>query len=268
MRGAGKISREAKAVVCRDYISGVPSTALARQHNVTLGAIWGILVRRGIPIRPLNTRHKHRRLEVNESAFDQINEASAYWIGFLMADGCILEPRTGQNTIALSLAVRDRAHVEAFKTFLGAAHSVRIHRRAATIRVSSDHLVQAVSRYGVLPRKSLTTRVVHLENNRHFWRGVVDGDGSISDGSINNRRLYLVGSAPLLDQFWVFVHQITGSQFYRPRLHKSGSVSTVTVTGRNAALVADRLYQKAAICLPRKAAKAAALIDKYWLTFS
>jgi hypothetical protein len=31
--------------------------------------------------------------------------------------------------------------------------------------------------FGVIPKKRLVAKVIGLEGNRHFWRGVLDRDG-------------------------------------------------------------------------------------------
>jgi hypothetical protein len=32
---------------------------------------------------------------LNEKAFDQLTDEAAYWVGFLLADGCIYRDRSG-----------------------------------------------------------------------------------------------------------------------------------------------------------------------------
>lgn len=47
----------------------------------------------------------YRYYYFNENFFEKINnELSAYWLGFLYADGCILTPKTGQQEFKLSQA--------------------------------------------------------------------------------------------------------------------------------------------------------------------
>lgn len=50
----------------------------------------------------------------------------------------------------------------------------------------------------MVPRKSLIARAIVLEDNRHFWRGVFDGDGYFKnkDGKDANKMI-LTGSNDL-----------------------------------------------------------------------
>ena len=59
---------------------------LARKNNVSHPYISSLLKREGVKVKSASDTIK---LNVNERAFDEINEESAYWLGFLMADGCI-----------------------------------------------------------------------------------------------------------------------------------------------------------------------------------
>jgi DNA-binding transcriptional regulator WhiA len=61
---------------------------------------------------------------VNEAVFDTITEESAYWLGFLMADGSINTGKTGNPRIALTLAERDREHLVKFRKFLNCSNQI------------------------------------------------------------------------------------------------------------------------------------------------
>src|ERR1700676_2904171 len=58
-----------------------------------------------------------------------LNEESAYWIGFLMADGCIKNTRKGYRVINLELTETDLNHIEKFKIFVKSNNKIYwIHR--------------------------------------------------------------------------------------------------------------------------------------------
>lgn len=115
--------------------------------------------------------------------FHQIDsDATAYWLGFLAADGTI-----GRNAVILSLATKDRAHVERFRRFLRARQPVLIYRyRArrlafARLVICSRPLVKELARWRVVPKKTTTIGLPHIQKRwlGSFVRGYFDGDGSI-----------------------------------------------------------------------------------------
>jgi len=124
---------------------------------------------------------------MDESVFDAITEPSAYWIGDLMADGNINTGKTGNPRISLTIAARDREHLVKFRKFLNCSNPIQIKiiqvsgivPKQYTLRFSSKRIAGKLIEFGVTARKSLTAKVIGLQDNRHFWRGVVDGDGHI-----------------------------------------------------------------------------------------
>src|SRR6266487_6683426 len=117
---------------------------------------------------------------MDESVFDAITEQSAYWIGNLMADGSIYTGKTGNPRIALTLAEGDHQHLVKFIKFLNCSNDIspkksRINGKTCnqfTLRFTSKRLARKLIAFGVTHRKSLTAKVIGLEDDKHFWRGV------------------------------------------------------------------------------------------------
>lgn len=208
----------------------------------------------------------NRQYPVRDDAFSVITPESAYWIGFLMADGCIRG-----NKIRLKLATRDLAHLEKFQAFVGTAAPITINAESASgqikgrtirssgsaqITVASEQGARDLALFGVIPRKSLIAKVNQLETNRDFWRGAVDGNGSVfvSGGTPH---LALVGSHTLMGQFLAFCKTITKTNV---TAGPAGNISRVHMSCGPAVAVISALYNGASISLDRKAMKADAIV--------
>jgi len=251
-----KLSEVQKDEICRRYQAGETGPALGKDYGVWASSIHRILHRRGV--QPRSGTDAHRRLAVDEAAFDAITEESAYWVGFLMADGSITFQKGCSALIKISLSAKDKAHLYAFRDFLGSEHAVFSWQASVAGKkypqyqyaVHSDRLGTALAKFGVVPRKSLIAEVKLLENSRHFWRGAVDGDGTV--GIYNNMPLLnLVGSEKLMKQFRDFTLCICK---HRVHVRPLRSISIVRFCGRYAKAVITHLYADCAIALPRKLA--------------
>jgi hypothetical protein len=151
---------------------------------------------------------------IDESIFDIITEPSAYWAGNLMADGNIYTGKTGNPRISLTIAARDHEHLVKFRTFLICSNPIlmKISKvkgkiwKQYTLRFSSKRIAENLIGFGVTARKSLTAKVIGLQDNKHFWRGVVDGDGYIKNRDGNDGdRVVVSGSHDLMYQFMTFI---------------------------------------------------------------
>jgi len=250
---------EVQAALVRDYQAGMGSLQIAAKHGVNFKAVFAALRRASISARSVGKAI--RTCSLNEAAFDIITEEAAYWIGFLMADGCITD-RGHSTYINLMLASKDAGHVEAFQRFLGSNHKIGLEKArgfagstgGSKLSVASKRLAAILARYGVVPRKSHTTKVIGLEHNRDFWRGVVDGDGWVSIQHPKTLRhakpcVGLTGSLELLTQFCTFVETIAPSHVHPHPMH---SIFSVSWLGRSALTVVRSLYTNCTISLPRK----------------
>ncbi len=210
-----------------------------------------------------------RKYSLNHAAFDDPGPDARYWIGYLMADGNVFENGRGRLITLLS---DDIEHIDKFRSFLKSSHPIRFRlrkltgRRSAVLAFSSRQIAIALARFGVVERKSLTAKVIGgLEMDRDFWRGVIDGDGSI--GHTGPQKGYphlqypcvqLTGSRMIVEQFLAFVRSISPDCRCSPR--HSRSVFCCGVAGRHATATLRRLYGGCTVALDRKNAKAQKII--------
>lgn len=235
------------------YQSGESSTSIARDYeNVSDSLICHLLKRNKVRMRLAS---ETRRYSLNEHVFDILTESAAYWVGFLMADGCIIESGNSYR-IQLALQRQDVAHITAFQQFVGTSNKVTFNQNAAKISLSSTQLAQKLSEYGVVPRKSLiAVASPSVAYNRHFWRGVFDGDGSIGTywNKSNGRSsvsIGLAGSARIVAQFKDFLESegIRSKASIRP----CQNIYQYRLSNWPAVAAAQILYTDSTIYLPRK----------------
>ena len=114
-----------------------------------------------------------------------VSDEAAYWAGFLLADGWV---RRKCPTIHLNLAVKDVAHIEAFRDFIMPTGEVKSTHggRCAVLRVYGVvRLLPLLERFGIVERKSHGHPMPDLDE-AEFWpfvRGFFDGDGHIGHHS-------------------------------------------------------------------------------------
>jgi transposase-like protein len=119
-----RFSEAEKAEIIKLYSEGYSAPQIAKKLQTKHRFILTVLEKQGIPRRIDGTRKGGRRTHtLDESVFDTITEESAYWIGFLMADGCI---GSKKPVVSLCLADEDRHHVERFRSFLKSSHKISI----------------------------------------------------------------------------------------------------------------------------------------------
>ena len=205
------------------------------------------------------------RIRCDETVFDSINnEDSAYWLGFLYADGNISS--TG-NRLEVHLSIKDLNHLEKFRKFLKLQTEIRsgIDSKGygfCHLSIRNKHLWETLNNLGCVPNKSLILKFPKLsifkgniqELVLHFIRGYVDGDGCLCTYKIKNSvqtQLSLVGTK----EFLFDINKIFKNKGYiRSKScenweNKSYELKFSTVPSRK---IARYLYQDANIYLERK----------------
>lgn len=228
---------------------------LRAEFGVCLFTVRDILLRAGVDPR----KSGPKPYPVFDGAFDHPTEEAMYWIGFLMADGCITG--TNGNAICLALAERDAEHVKLFRNFVGSSAAITVHQpknpraqRNVSVTVRSEQMVRALGHYGVVPRKGLVAEAFGgAECNRHFWRGAVDGDGHLRLWRGNGNtyaRLEFCGSKRMVEQFLGFARTVVPG--CRARVRPKGKICVIQFCGSVATMVVEEMYRDCMVALPRK----------------
>lgn len=255
MRQEGKLDPDQRAEVVRRYKAGESQQDLAEVFGVTVPSIRSLLTRRSVELRrPART--------LDQSAFDVLNEAACYWAGFIFADGSVNSKPGKTPRVSVGLAIRDKAHLESLRDFLESSNAVYLNeeRGCCQFSITSDVIAGRLIKLG----RYADVIDAELTASRHFWRGVVDGDGSVGSypyGPTQRPRpqVRVVGRLALLRQFTAFLAR-NRMPALRVRPHKT--IFSVGTTGSPAAEIACLLYADASVALARKAKSAAALMDR------
>lgn len=173
------------------YLNGKSLTQIQREIGFERHKLSYLLQQEGIDIKMNGQKH-----EYNTEFFKVIDtEEKAYWLGFLYADGNVIN--YGKYEMKLSLAYKDLSHIEKFANAmikngngkdLVHPYQARIKGKeypSAKIVINNKEIVEQLINLGCKPNKSLsltfpTDQQVPKKLVRHFIRGYFDGDGSIS----------------------------------------------------------------------------------------
>lgn len=200
--------------------------------------------------RVLVTSGKRPRVDDGEyiDSFREINdEDSAYWLGFMFSDGYIKSDFTG---FGLDLDKIDKGHILKFRDFLGIDKTLGEYGDMVRLIVTDSNAAADLIAKGCLPKKSHVLgppEGVPSELERHFIRGVVDGDGSIGWHSKGQPRIRVCGTYELLE--WISAVGPTQASLPTPMK----SIYEFRVNGRNKAMDwIHWLYKDASVYLSRK----------------
>lgn len=176
-----------------------------------------------------------------------LTEELAYWLGFILTDGNLRRQGKRSWQVRFNINKNDKDHLQRFLNFLQSDYPIYNYdaTESCAVTITSEALGELVSSYGITPRKSKTVMVdPRLAKNRHFWRGVLDGDGWLSKDA---QRFSIASTYDVCSKFVEFLNlelepKVRGDNFY-----------IVETCGKKARLVAKTLYDGATIALPRKA---------------
>lgn len=241
--------------ICKDYLSGLSMTNIAKMRHCTQPRIKNILVKNDIPlrVRKVNTNLK-------EDYFTNIDTPNkAYFLGLIFTDGSVTEEKDKQSQLRLELKASDVVLLEKYREELGITSKLIYSKRGNTesflSTVRSDKIVKDLNKYGVVKNKTYLTNVLPKVSailERDFLRGLIDGDGSIYPNQNYYRVNFTSHSKNICNDFLLLCEKVSGMKITN-KPTQNGKSYRVTLTKK--ALVKKLItscYKDAEMYLPRK----------------
>lgn len=227
----------------------------------------------------------------NEDYFENIDdEHKAYWLGFIMADGCIVQKTLNKPCLSLVINLKesDKKHLEKFRDDLNSNLIVRIFKQPAVdikscsgvshvkerlgckIEVNSKKICNDLINHNVDRRKTLKEKSPIIENEnliRHFIRGFFDGDGCFSAVKPKNRKreyakIFISSGKEIINYIVNMVYQDTGVLM---KIDTQGKLYRCYIQNEKDILsFLNYIYKDSSIFLDRKKE----LIDSYLSRYS
>lgn len=186
----------------------------------------------------------------------------AYWLGFLNADGAILGVNPGTLRLQVALARKDRNHLVKLQEFLGIEREIwdyeartigDVLRPYSRLICQERPIVMDLVRHGILPNKTGAEKPWAdgpTDLLPHYWRGMVDGDGSVPGKSFT---VTLTGSYEVISAFINWARGVCGTGINPSRDKRSPNHWRAIMGGRADVLdLLHVLYDDAPVFLNRK----------------
>jgi len=103
----------------------------------------------------------------------------AYWLGFIVGDGCIYENR---YRLKIALSIKDVNHLKKFLRFLGLDEDkISFYGFMCEVKVDNKKLLESLYKLGLVQNKVRKTHsgLIPKKFVRDFIRGLFDADGTI-----------------------------------------------------------------------------------------
>lgn len=207
----------------------------------------------------------------NKDFFENIDDdEKAYWLGFIMADGCIsVDNDTNSCELSIKLSARDANHLKKFNKSINGNVPVEIFEdlcnlnnktyKQCQIRLYSEKMVHDLLQYGVVPNKSLIKQFPLNVPHKFMWdyiRGYYDGNGGIVGSKDVDKyaACYIyTGSRDFADGLKIFLNNngIKTSAIFKPR--ENDNCWKIAINGmKNVDIFLHTIYDNANIYLDRK----------------
>jgi transposase len=236
------------------YTRNYDTKLLATQFNVSRGLIYKILQKAKVTRPPTEA---NRIYHTDIRYFNSLNIEKAYWLGFILADGCI----TDRHQLCLTISKKDFNHLKLFRDSITESP---IHFSNKTIgkktyelcslAISSKELCDDLRSLGVHERKSLVHGTPGLSSDLYssFYLGYFDGDGSIYKPKNRRGHTYItsiLGSEAFCKQLQNWIGSECDATYH---INNYKRISELRGATESSFRLLTKLYSESSVYLDRK----------------
>lgn len=248
------------------YNSGKTQKEISEILKCSQTNVSKIFKRRGIKCRDRISVFKNiKYIDINIAFFKEINtEESAYFLGFLYADGCV-QIKNNAYTVCLKLKSDDLCIIEKFRDIMSPSSTIKATKNKESdttysyFRINQKEICDQLISHGCIPNKSLILefpKTIPDELIRHFLRGYSDGDGTIYKNRKGINTIWkIISTKQFCEQTAILLKKVLSincsQSLSRPKTNK---ITTTLSVGGNLQCIKmlDWLYINSTIYLPRK----------------
>lgn len=222
-----------------------------RAENIAVSSLWP------------DAYSYESRFPSKKHILDLENEVHAYFYGLALADGHLRESDRNRGYLAIELMDSDASVLRDLSRRLPWKSSVSTRSRktnfsekssSVCMRICDRELRRQLVELGFPVGKK--SHIVGAPSGRYsrrdFWRGFIDGDGSIGNTLTGLPFISVVTkSSVLAQQYKDFVFDMTGKML-GTGLNSRDKVYNLMITGKAAGVLASALYGNCSIAITRK----------------
>lgn len=269
------LPKERISAIIADYKNNISIHNLENKYGYSRPAISRLLEEAGIK----TTKGNHYRKYFHQEDYFEVidTEEKAYWLGFLYADGYIVDhdQKYGQDQVGLSQAEDNKESVEAFKYCIQATNPITVDnsgshlgkQRQYRLLLTSQKTVDDLIKHGCAKQKTL---VLEPPNDvpdpliRHFLRGFFDGDGALcrcpkKNSSYIDFAINFTTTRPVAE----WIHNLLGFGSIHKDNRREFTWYYTTNSNPQTIKLYRFLYDDAHIYMERKYKRFQELLDKY-----
>lgn len=198
--------------------------------------------------------------ELRDDFFSCIDtEEKAYLLGLLKTDGYI-KTRRDTPTIGIQLKKEDLYIIEQIKELWNSAtkiqHDKRPNKECFGIEVRSKQMAEDLAKYEIVPRKTYALTNIHLEQipkdlQRHYLRGLVDGDGTVSTEGTQVYVSFCGYSEDFVRSFQYAIDELLGKETHN-QIRKNNAYVCRWKGNNLSRIILNYLYKDSTIFIKRK----------------
>lgn len=167
-------------------------------------------------IATINNIHFNTKHIYNLEFFTNNSNEFYYLLGLLYTDGNLNKRR---NTVSICLQYKDKNILEKLSILIANKNITRVEDNKCILEFTNKFIYKILESWGLYSNKSLTLTVDdRLKNNSHFWRGCIDGDGSIFIRNTDKLTVGFCGTYDMVNSFLVYCKTLTKRTKANPNL--------------------------------------------------